>query len=1532
MADLGNLFFSLGLDTKQIDTAWDAALKKYGQKAQVDLKLNTGDLKSIKAQYAELNAKNKLAQDTEYRGKLNAIKLTKEQLKAEEQINTQKAKTAAIQDRTRAAIHKTNSSISTQHRLVQNLHTLAASYVSIFAAGRLLNSLIQISGEFETQKIALTAILQDLDGANKIYDQIKQLAVKSPFQFKDLVSFTKQLSAFSVPMNELYDTTKMLADVSAGLGVGMDRLVLAYGQIRAASVLRGQELRQLTEAGIPVIEELKKKFAELGEVGLTSADIFDKISQRLVPFEMIKEMFEDMTSAGGKFFNMQEVLSQSLTGKISNLKDAYQIMMSEIGESNSGILKGGVDTLRSLVTNYETVGKVLTGLILTIGTYKAGLIVLKVAEDARKASMISNIILGKQMTVWQNVQAAATDRLTAAYARLNAMMAKNKYALIAAAVVALTYAIYKTVTTQSDLEKSLDKLSNTHAEHMARLGGEVMQLDRLYARLQLAKKGSKEYYDARTEIEKTYSTTLKGLKNEQGGVLDLADAYDILKTKITEASLQKGFEAAIEGARTTWTGSISEAISEMNKAIDKSPAFRKVSGLDKEKIKESLVPVIWGTKDIYQIPREIFQVVNTFRRRNTLDPIIDKAKEARDVFEQTEKQAIQMYKGMSGQSSDASGGSGISAIITKNKEFWEEQKKNAESVRDSLGAETIFNIKAGKLEGIKPETVKSYKKAIADIVEADKMLAAYADGGDKKKRKRQETAEQKLTKLRNREYLEQLRLEAEVLRAQQDSTQKRLALAENEFRQKIALLDQERLKKLDLIREAGGDDSELTGADLTEDINSRRLAETEYNNSKVEINRDAAQEIQDIWQGIIDFNLDGYEKEIAAVNKKFDEESKRLRQLYTDQKQLATALAALEDVKNKKIAQIEYDRQQKKLDTELEMEYALNEKKTVGLNRQAKIEEKNYQAWVRIMKAKVKMAIENAKEEEQANAAVWQAQLDAADTNRKEEEKARRDALQNIDKIGGMLDTILQQSSNEFVRSIGSAIGSITQGISQLQTAAKGDNFGKASSIIGIITAANQMVSQARAEAANPELQRQKKITNEISNRINFELQINKILEERGELTQADIFNIQNSTKVIDDSVDAIFRQSVALEKTMRQLATSTIFGAEGTGKRRLFGSKTGNYEFSLADILKGIAPKDGNKPILGINEVVDYKGQGGLENFLSVLVDPADILQGRYADTNARKDAFLNLQKTVKEALSAMGKSVSDFATMSTDDLLTFFTLMESAGSITDEGTKKLLAVAKEQVELAKKAIEDMKKAFSDIVGDLGSSLSNSLANAFVNGSVYGAIDAFHKKVGDVISDIVEQMVFAATLQPFFTKAQAGFMASYGLNPDGTPMTDLTLKKPDGTPVVDNSIVDDLEQLDKDITAGVSNYENALQEADARLKARGYAGITGDETDASKTTLGGAIQASITENTANLLGGYINGIRADGAKRTMLAEQMLPLVSNINDTMGNGLAHLAAISSNTFRTANGIDRLVEKVDALTTPNGSTKLNTTVKL
>lgn len=339
MAKLGNLWFDLGLSTEDIDKAWGKAMKKYQSKAKIDLKLGFADLDRAKEQFKALQQQERMANTTRAMSEKQALNNTIQReigthkvALAEQKVNTERLRGQAISDKTAAAIKNQTKHLGSQSLVMQNLHTLAASYFSIFAGVRFIRSLATISGEFETQRIALRAILQDLVGADKIFAQIKELAVISPFQFKDLITYTKQLSAFSVPISELYDTTKMLADISAGLGVGMDRLILAYGQIRSASVLRGQELRQLTEAGIPIIEELRKKFEQLGETGITASEIFDKISARLVPFEMIKEIFTELTSEGGKFYKMQEVLAESLTGKLSNLRDAYQIMLSEIGE------------------------------------------------------------------------------------------------------------------------------------------------------------------------------------------------------------------------------------------------------------------------------------------------------------------------------------------------------------------------------------------------------------------------------------------------------------------------------------------------------------------------------------------------------------------------------------------------------------------------------------------------------------------------------------------------------------------------------------------------------------------------------------------------------------------------------------------------------------------------------------------------------------------------------------------------------------------------------------------------------------------------------------------------------------------------------------------------------------------------------------------------------------------------------------------------------------------------------------------------
>lgn len=307
-----------------------------------------------------------------------------------------------------------NGAMNSQLSIVGQLRNEFLGLYSIYAAQNFLRAVVDIGGELENQKIAMASILQDEGKATTIFNQIKKLAVASPFGVMDLNQYAKQLSAYSIPYNELYDTMKRLADISAGVGVDMGRIILAYGQIKAAKFLKGTELRQLTEANIPMVDKLAERFSKLEGRIVSAGEVLDMISKKKVTFEDVKDVLWELTDDGGMFNNMQEVLSESVKSKWKNLADAIDIMLGDIAESMGSTLKWTAESLTTLAQNWKEIVPFITAATAAFGTYRVAVYAGSRAMGVANATLIKGTLAAKQKTAADLVMASNYRTLTAA--------------------------------------------------------------------------------------------------------------------------------------------------------------------------------------------------------------------------------------------------------------------------------------------------------------------------------------------------------------------------------------------------------------------------------------------------------------------------------------------------------------------------------------------------------------------------------------------------------------------------------------------------------------------------------------------------------------------------------------------------------------------------------------------------------------------------------------------------------------------------------------------------------------------------------------------------------------------------------------------------------------------------------------------------------------------------------------------------------------------------------------------------------------
>lgn len=535
---------------KKIKQARDEQ-EKFNQKAKELAKNDVSTLTQQKGKQTTLN---------ELKAYANELKKTMANLdpKSQEWLRLN----SIFKDTTKQ-INKINQSMKDyqqQHRNIMDISGQLQRRLSLlFSVSQItgyVGKMVEVRKEFEIQQKSLQVLLKSKEDADKLWKQTIDLAVKSPFTVKELVTYTRQLAAYRIETETLHDTTKRLADVSAGLGVDMNRLILAFGQVKAANFLRGTELRQFTEAGIPMLDELAKHFTEMEGRAISAGQVFEMISKRMVSFKDVEQVFKNMTDEGGTFYKMQEEQSKTLKGMISNLYDSIDLMLNEIGKSNEGFIKGVVKALRTIVESHEEIARYAVPLLVVL-TARWALLKGEMMLTSGVLKSIGASMWVSLKAVWVQLQGLTIGfKQSTAYAKQLASATKGAslfggWVTVLSAIALVGWEVYNMITS---VDKAQESLNKNIGESKAELDKQVKGYENLIGRLSRVNKGSDEHKEIIAKLNSQYGQYI-------GFIVDENTQYEKLYgtiTKVTNALTQKAKMSAFE---KTYSDAMSEQIS-----------------------------------------------------------------------------------------------------------------------------------------------------------------------------------------------------------------------------------------------------------------------------------------------------------------------------------------------------------------------------------------------------------------------------------------------------------------------------------------------------------------------------------------------------------------------------------------------------------------------------------------------------------------------------------------------------------------------------------------------------------------------------------------------------------------------------------------------------------------------------------------------------------------------------------------------------------------------------------------------------------
>ena len=604
------------------------------QNAIKDYEKLTKELQRLESMYQRLQGRRLAGTMSEDQFKKYEQSLLNQynKLKAEQQRYEQASVSLhqRSEEQKRAETKKTEDTVQGSynklHQLASRLGAALGVSFSVRGLTGFVRKMVEVRGEFQMQQVALRQILSNKEKADEIWQKTLNAALQSPLTAMQLTRYTKQLAAYRIETDKLFDTTKRLADVSAGLGVDMGRLILAYGQVKTANFLRASEVRQFTEAGVNIYGELATYFSEITGKTHEVADIVDMVSKRKVLFEDVEAVFQRITDKGGVFYEMQLVQSETVKGQVNKLKDAYDQMLNTIGEANEGAIKNVISSLLSMVRNWRE----FAGTVKSIGL---GALTFWLSKAAAALGLFG--AKAKAAALEAKFGTKAIKKLSVSIKELTASLLANPLTAILAATTILVAKIVELAKAQREYNNEIDKQNLALYDTSQKYKDYQSRIDANNDALKTAAKNSEEYKKAQSdnalimsELKRDYPQIANGMKQLADNTIDYGNALQVANDNLErqmylQASMKQKQSGFLWGIFEDATGKdikeFSEGIAEQRVGIINAQTAARKDLMNLETERRNLTNA-GNTKGLEKLNEEAAAYEEFYKKIISLDP------------------------------------------------------------------------------------------------------------------------------------------------------------------------------------------------------------------------------------------------------------------------------------------------------------------------------------------------------------------------------------------------------------------------------------------------------------------------------------------------------------------------------------------------------------------------------------------------------------------------------------------------------------------------------------------------------------------------------------------------------------------------------------------------------------------------------------------------------------------------------------------------------------------------------------------------